>query len=82
MKLQLQRVDWYEGFNNSSSTECLEKFKEMINNLISEFVPIQKQTPIKSVSIWMNKLTLSKTKIKSRAYHRLLKTKDQHDYQM
>ena len=27
------------------------------------------------------KLTLSKIKMKNRAYHRLLKTKDQHDYQ-
>ena len=30
----------------------------------------------------MNKLTLSKIKMKNRPYHRLLKTKDQHDYQM
>ena len=30
----------------------------------------------------MNKLTLSKIKIKNRAYHRFLKTKDQHDYQI
>ena len=30
----------------------------------------------------MNKLTLSKIKMKNRAYHRLLKMKDQHDCQM
>ena len=30
----------------------------------------------------MNKLTLSKIKMKNRAYHWFLKTKDQHDYQM
>ena len=30
----------------------------------------------------MNKLTLLKIKMKNRAYHRFLKTKDQHDYQM
>ena len=30
----------------------------------------------------MNKLTLLKIKMKKRTYHRLLKTKDQHDYQM
>ena len=30
----------------------------------------------------MNKLTLSKVKMKNRAYHRFLKTKDQHNYQM
>ena len=47
MKLELQRVDWYEGFYNSSSTECWKKFKEIINNLVSEFVALQKQTPTK-----------------------------------
>ena len=45
MKLELQRVDWYEVFYNSSSTECWGKFKYIINNLISKFVPLQKQTP-------------------------------------
>ena len=30
----------------------------------------------------MNKLTLSKIKMKNRACHWFLKTKDQHDYQM
>ena len=30
----------------------------------------------------MNKLTLLKIKMKNRAYHRFLKTKDQHDYQI
>ena len=84
MKLELQRVDWYEVFYNSSSTECWGKFKEIINNLISKFVPLRKQTPKKPKFIWMNKLklTLSKIKMKNRAYHRFLKTKDQHDYQM
>ena len=65
MKLELQRVDWYEVFYNSSSTECWGKFKEIINNLISKFVPLQKQTPKKKKSIWMNKLTLSKIKMKN-----------------
>ena len=45
MKLELQRVDWYEVFYNSSSTECWKKFKEIVNNLVSEFVALQKQTP-------------------------------------
>ena len=27
MKLELQRVSWYEVFYDSSSTECLQKFK-------------------------------------------------------
>ena len=52
------------------------------NNLISKFVPLHKQTPKNNKSIWMNKLTLSKSKMKNRAYHRFLKTKDQYDYQM
>ena len=82
MKLELQGVDWYEMFYNSSSTECWGKFKEIINNLFSKFAPLQKQTPQKNKSIWMNKLTLSKTKMKNRAYHRFLKTKDQHNYEM
>ena len=30
----------------------------------------------------MNKLTLLKIKMRKRTYHRFLKTKDQHDYQM
>ena len=42
MKLELQRVGWYEVFYDSSSTACLEKTKEIINNLISKFVPLQK----------------------------------------
>ena len=42
MKLELQRVDWYEVFYNSSSTECWGKFKQIINNLKSKFVPLQK----------------------------------------
>ena len=82
MKHKLQRVDWYEVFYNSSSTECWGKFKEIINNLISKFVPLQKQTPQKNKSKRINKLTLSKIKMKNRAYHWLLKTKDQYDYQM
>ena len=32
--------------------------------------------------MWMNKQTLSKIKMKNRAFHRFLKTKDQHDDQM
>ena len=31
MKLELQRVGWYEVFYNSSFTECWGKFKEIIN---------------------------------------------------
>ena len=38
------------------------------NNLISKFVPLHKQTPKNNKSIWMNKLTLSKIKMKNRAY--------------
>ena len=38
--------------------------------------------PKKNKSKRINKLTLSKIKMKNRAYHRLLKTKDQYDYQM
>ena len=30
----------------------------------------------------MNKLTLSKIKMKNRGYHQFLKTKGEHDYQM
>ena len=61
MKLELQRVDWYEVFHNSSSTEWWGKFKYIINNLISKFFPLQKQTrKKKKKSIWTNKLTLSK----------------------
>ena len=37
--------------------------------------------PKKNTSIWKNKL-LSKIKMKNRAYHRFLKTKNQQDYQM
>ena len=44
VKLELQRVDWYKVFYNYGSFECCEKFKEIINNLISKFVPLQKQT--------------------------------------
>ena len=77
MKLELQRIDWYEVFYNSSSLNV----KEIINNLISKFVPIQKHTPKKNKSVWMNKLIL-KIKVKKRTYHRFLKTRDQHDYQM
>ena len=52
MKLELQRVDWYEMFYNSSSTECWGKFKEIINNLISKFVPLQKQTLKKKTDLY------------------------------
>ena len=48
MKLELQRADWYEVFCNSSSTECWGKFKEIINNFKSKFVPLQKWTPKKT----------------------------------
>ena len=65
MKLELQRFDWYEVLYNSSSTKCWGKFKEIINSLISKFVSLQKQTPKKNKSIWMNKLTLSKIKMKA-----------------
>ena len=58
MKLKLQRVDWYEVFYNSSSIECWGKFKEIINNLISKFFPLHKQTPKNSKSIWMNKTNI------------------------
>ena len=80
MKLELQRLDWYEVFYNSSSTEFGGKFKEIINNF--KICPIAKADSQKNKSIWMKKLTLSKIKMKNRAYHRFLKTKDQHDYQM
>ena len=53
MKLELQRVDWYKVFYSSSSTECWRKFKDIINNLFSKFVPLQKQTPKKNKSICM-----------------------------
>ena len=43
--------------------------------------PYKSRIP-KNKSIWVNKLTLSKIKMKNRAYHRFLKTKDQHDCQM
>ena len=56
MKLELQKVDWYEVFYNSSSTECWEKFKEIMNNLISKFVPLQKQTNKKN-QIYMDEQT-------------------------
>ena len=49
IKLELQRVDRYEVFYDSSSTECWGKFKEIINNLISKFVSLQKQTPKKKL---------------------------------
>ena len=52
MKLELQRVDWYEVFYNSSSTE----FKEIITNLILKFVPLQRQTPKKN-QIYMDEQT-------------------------
>ena len=61
MKLELQRIDWYEVFYNSSSLNV----KEIINNLISKFVPIQMHTPKKNKSIWMNKLIL-KIKVKKK----------------
>ena len=56
MKLKLQRVDWYEVFYNSSSPECWGKFKEIIDNLISTFVPLQKQAP-KKKQIYMDEQT-------------------------
>ena len=56
IKLELLRVDWYEVFCNSSSTECWGKFKEIINNLISKFVPLQKQT-LKKKQIYMDEQT-------------------------
>ena len=65
MKLELQRVDWYEVLYNSTSTKCWGKFKEIINSLISKFVTLQKQTPQKNKPIWMNKLTLSKIKMEA-----------------
>ena len=49
IKLELQRVDRYEVFYDSSSTEFWRKFKEIINNLISKFVSLQKQTPKKKL---------------------------------
>ena len=52
IKLELLRVDWYEVFCNSSSTECWGKFKEIINNLISKFVPLQKQTLKKKTNLY------------------------------
>ena len=52
MKLELQRVDWYEVFYNSSSTEYWGKIKEIINNLISKFVLLQKQTPKKKTNLY------------------------------
>ena len=45
MKLELQRVDWYEMFYNSVSIECWEKLKEIINNLISEMSAYQIRLP-------------------------------------
>ena len=51
-------IDWYEVFYNSSSIECWEKFKEIINNLISTFVTLQIQTPKKGKSRMMNEQTL------------------------
>ena len=66
MKHVLQRVDWYEMFYNSTSIEFWGNFKEIINNLISKLVPLQKQIPKKNYkSIWINKLTLSKIKMKN-----------------
>ena len=53
IKLELQRVDWYEVFYDFSSTGCWGKFKEIINNLISIFVSLQKQTR-KKKSICIN----------------------------
>ena len=52
MKLELQRVDWYEVFYNSSSTEYWGKIKEIINNLISKFVLLQKYTPRKKTNLY------------------------------
>ena len=38
LKVEREKVDWYKVFYNSSATECWEKFKEIINKLISKFV--------------------------------------------
>ena len=51
MKLELQRVDWYEVFYNYSSTESWGKCKGIINELFSKFVFLLKQTPKKNKSI-------------------------------
>ena len=48
MKLELQRVYWYEVFYNSVSLNV----KEIINNLISKFVSIQKHTPKKKTNLY------------------------------
>ena len=51
MKLELQSADWYDVLDNSSSTECWGKFKE-----ISKFVLLQKQTA-KKTQIYMDEQT-------------------------
>ena len=61
MKLELQRVDWYEVFYNSSSTECWKKFKEIVNNLVSEFVALQKQTPPKKPVFFLSEFSFTDT---------------------
>ena len=61
MKLELQRVDWYEVFYNSSSTECWKKFKEIVNNLVSEFVALQKQTPPQKPVFFLSEFSFTDT---------------------
>ena len=61
VKLELQRVDWHKVFYNHGSFECCEKFKEIIDNLISKFVPLQKQTCSKKKNLygWTNNVIKS-----------------------
>ena len=64
VKLELQRVDWYKVFYNYGSFECCEKFKEIINNLISKFVPYKSRLALRKKQICMDEqTTLSKVKM-------------------
>ena len=58
MKLELQRVGWYEVFYDSSSTACLERIKEIINNF--KICPVTKVDSQKKNHIYMEEQTVIK----------------------
>ena len=80
MKNDLRFLDWPQILDSCDTISCWERFLNIINPIISKYTPAQMPNSTKNRSIWMNKNVLSKLKLKSRSYHRYLRTNDQQDY--
>ena len=78
MKNGLRFIDWPQILDSCDTISCWERFLNTINPVISKYTPTQKPNSSKRL-IWMYKDALSKLKLKSRSYHRYLRTNDQQD---